>query len=472
MKVKMNQIRTLSALVLAVLMIGLLAACQQSDETAAVDESVATAVPQASSAQETGRISAEGRVVPLRAVDLAFQLGGTVQELLVSEGDLVAAGDPLITLDSTTLQTSLRQAEAGLAAAEANLSAAQAQLALAAAEKNTANAAVLAAEAQLALVQAGARPEAIAAAERSLAAAQAGVAQAAAQRDATLDVSAAQVQAAEARLAAAEAQYTALQETYDTVVTTCIDLPDGSEVCPLLGPTEENVRAQLETASASRSAAQAAVEEARRGATPAQQQAAGANVAVAAAQQALSAAQLALVQAGASEEQIRQAEVGVAQAELGLAQADVSAQQAEAVVAQAEAGVASAQAAVAAATAALDRMTLRAPFDGSVGEILVEAGELVAPGVKVANLADTSRWQIETTDLVELDVVFARPGQPATITLDAIPGEQLTGTVVEISQVPELVRGDITYRVRLDLEDTSALPLRWGMTAVVDIDTE
>jgi multidrug resistance efflux pump len=79
---------------------------------------------------------------------------------------------------------------------------------------------------------------------------------------------------------------------------------------------------------------------------------------------------------------------------------------------------------------------------------------------------------VETTDLVELDVVFAGVGQPATITLDALPGERLTGTVVEIGQVPELVRGDITYRVRLDLEDTSALPLRWGMTAVVNIDTQ
>ncbi|MEZ4517674.1 MAG: efflux RND transporter periplasmic adaptor subunit [Chloroflexota bacterium] len=468
----MKNIKQVAPVFLLVMILTLgLAACQQTDEPQVVETGDAIA-DTATQAADTGEITAEGQIVPVRSVDLAFQLGGTVQDVLVSEGDMVAAGDPLIVLDSETVETSLRQAQAGLEAAQANLSAAQAQLSLAAAEKETATAAVTAAEAQLALVQAGARPEAIAAAEQGVAAAQAGVAQAAAQRDAALDVSSAQVQAAEARLAAAQAQYASLSETYDTIVTTCVDLPDGSEICPLLGAPEENARAQLEAARISRDAAQAALDEARSGATPAQQQSAQAGVSVAVAQRDLAEAQLALIQAGASEEQIRQAEVGVAQAELGLAQADVSAQQAQAAVTQAEAGVAGAEASVAAAQTALDRMTLVAPFDGTIGQVSVEIGELAAPSVTVATLADMSRWQVETTDLVELDIAQAQVGESATITLDALPGEELSGTIVDVASVPELVRGDVTYRTRLDLDEYGDLPLRWGMTAIVHIDTE
>jgi multidrug resistance efflux pump len=117
-------------------------------------------------------------------------------------------------------------------------------------------------------------------------------------------------------------------------------------------------------------------------------------------------------------------------------------------------------------------MTLTAPFAGTVGDVLVEAGELVAPGVPVASVADSSDWFVETTDLVELDVVFLEVGQVAEVTLDALPGETLAGVVTEIGRVPELTRGDVTYRVRVDLEDYPNLPIRQGMTALVTIATE
>ncbi len=459
-------------ILLATVLVLVLAACQEEApaDTATGEEAVA-AIP-ASQAADTGFVTAEGQIVPQRAVDLSFETGGTVAELFVSEGDNVEAGQPLIQLDAALIEGNLQQAQAGLTAAEANLTAAQSQSALAAAQRQTAEASVAAAEAQLALVQAGPRPEQIAALERNLAAAEAGIVQASGQRSATLNVSDAAIQTAEAQLAAATAQLTALQETYDTIITTCFDLPDGGEVCPLLGPPEENVRAQLEAAQASREAAQLAVSEATTGPTTSQQQTANAGVSVATAQRDVVAAQLALAQVGARPEQVRQAEVGVEQASLGLIQADVAAEQAAASVAAAEAAVQNAQAGVAAAQRALDLTTLLAPFAGTIGDVTVEAGELVSPGLPVTTLADISRWQVETTDLVELDIVFVSEGQPVEVTLDALPGEVLRGTVAEVGQVPQLVRGDITYIVRVDLDDYPDLPIRWGMTSVVTLDAE
>lgn len=456
---------------LSLILILALAACSQGEQPAA-ETAEPTVEASVSSAADSGVVSAEGQIVPARSADLAFQTGGTVIEVLVEEGQTVAAGDPLIKLDAAVVESGVKQAEAGLTAAEANLQAAQAQLALAEAGRESADATVALAEAQLALVKAGPRPEQLAAAEQGVAAAEGGISQASGERAAALDVSDARVQAAQAQLATADAQLATLQENYDKIITTCFDTPDGGEVCPLLGPTEESVRAQLEAAKASREAAALSVQQAQTGATAAQQQAANAGVGVAAAQRNLAQAQLDLLKAGARPEQIRAAEVGVEQAKLGVTQAEVAAQQAQAAVTTAEAAVTKAQAGVDEANLALSRMTLTAPFAGVIGDVLVETGELVAPGVPVASLADASGWFVETTDLVELDVVYVRPGQAAQVTLDALPGETLNGVVTEIAQAPELTRGDVTYRVKIDLDDYPDLPLRWGMTALATIETE
>lgn len=424
--------------------------------------------PASAATAAEGPATAEGQIVPRRAADLAFQTGGTVAETLVSAGQAVSAGDPLIRLDATAVEAGLRGAEAALATAEANLAAARAGATQAEAARQTAAAAVAAAEAQLAQTQAGARPEELAAAQRNVSAAESSLAGAVARRDAALEVSDAAVRAAEAQVAAAAARLTGLQENYDTLITTCVTLPDGSEVCPLLGAPEESLRAQVAAAEAALSAAQRALDEARAGPTPAGQRAAEADVAVAAAQRDAAAAQLALLEAGARPEQVQLAEIGLERAQLGLERAGVAAQEAAAAVAQAEAGVRMAEADVAEAQHTLDRLTLTAPFAGTVGEVLVEAGELVGPGVPVAQLAGAG-WLVETTDLVELDVVRVAEGQPVEVTVDALPGETLRGTVLDVARVAQLTRGDVTYRVRVALDDYPDLPLRWGMTALATI---
>jgi multidrug resistance efflux pump len=435
---------------------------------------VQTAVAQSPLAQTSGAtVNAEGEVVPLFFVDLSFQMGGQVAELLVSEGDQVAVGDPLIRLDSAQAELAVSQAEAQLASAQGALALAQNQVALAEAAIGTAEAQVTAAEANLALAQAGPRPEEIAAAESALAAAEASLSQAIGQRDTALNNvgTTAQVRGAEAQVAAAAAQVQALEENYDTILTTCYELPDGSEVCPLYGAVEETTRAQLDAARQNLAAAQAGLDALRAGPTATQRQAAQGGVAIATANRNVAQAQLDLLLAGATAEQIAIAEVGVLQAQVGVAIAETAVTEAEAAVVQSEAAVVQAEAGLATAQAALNRMTLTATFDGTVSRMNTNVGELVAAGIPVVTMADFSGWQVKTTDLTELDVAFVNTGDGARVTFDALPGETVTGTVTKIALAPGLARGDVVYEVTIDLDAAPELPLRWGMTAVVEIES-
>jgi HlyD family secretion protein len=418
-----------------------------------------------------GTVTADGEIQPLRSASLSFQTGGNVAEILVESGADVQEGDPLVRLDAVPLEFALKRAEAGQAAAEAALQAAESELAVAQSGVARAEAAKKEAVAQLELVKAGATPEEIAAAEKNLAAAEAGIVTAAGNRDSAVRVSDAAVQAAQAKVAAAQAEVDQLQEAYDDIIDACFDLPDGGEICPLYGPVEENTRAQLAAAKANLAAAQSAEAEARAGVTPAEAYLAGTGITLAQAQRDQAQAQLDLIKSGARDEQIQQAQVGVDQSEIGIQQALVQIAIAEAAVTQAQAAVVQAEADVEAATKALERMTLFAPFAGRVGDINAEIGELVGPGVPVIQFGDFSGWQVETTDLTELDVVAVKLGLPVEVRIDALPGEVLNGTVTDIAPVSRLNIGDVTYPVTVTLEDTD-LPLRWGMTVEVDIDTE
>jgi HlyD family secretion protein len=346
-------------------------------------------------------------------------------------------------------------------------------LAAAQAAVQTAQTGVTEAEAQLALLQAGPRPEDIAAAQFDVTAAEAGFAQAVANREAALQIPQSQILAAQANVASSQATLNAIQEQYDAIINGCYQVPqpDGStqEVCPLYGTVEEATRAQLEQAQLQADAAQAALEALQAGPTAGQRAAASGGVTIAQANRDLAVARLALAQEGVTAEQIAQAEVGVDLAQTAVSQAETAVAQAEAGVAQAEAALLQAQANVQAAEVALARMTLRAPFAGTIATIQPEVGELVAPGAPVLTLADLSVWLVKTTDLTELDVVNIEPGDEVELQIDAIANETLRGVITDIDSVATPARGDVTYVVTIELGDTANLPLRWGMTVFVDV---
>jgi len=132
-------------------------------------------------------------------------------------------------------------------------------------------------------------------------------------------------------------------------------------------------------------------------------------------------------------------------------------------LALAEARLANADAQLVAAQAALDMLDLVAPYSGTVVEVNVTTGERILPSQIVVKLADFSEWFVETTDLIENEVVNIQPGQTVTIVPDALPDLRLSGRVESISHVYGEHAGDVTYKVRIRLDESDDL-LRWGMT--------
>jgi HlyD family secretion protein len=371
-----------------------------------------TPVPAVKAAAEV--VSAQGFVAPQRRSELAFRSGGRVSEVLIAEGDQVKQGQALIRLQDDQLKAAVAQAQAALDLAQANLD----------------------------QVKQGARAEDITAAEAAVRSAEAQVNAASAERDRlTGGATAASIAAAQAQLSSALVEQKLAQDAYDKV-TQCVTISkDGKKdkVCPGLGTLEEQARLRVAAANEAVNAARSALTEATQGSGK-QVQAAQANVAAANAQRDIAQAQLERLKAGATQAQINAAQAGVAQAEAGLQ----------------------------AAQAALAEATLIAPFDGTIAEINIEAGQVVGPGSTIVSMADLNTWVIETDDLSEVDVINVQPDEAVTITFDALPGVKLNGKVVAITPKAQTKRGDVTYTVKISIEKPDP-KLRWGMTGQVEI---
>jgi HlyD family secretion protein len=126
-----------------------------------------------------------------------------------------------------------------------------------------------------------------------------------------------------------------------------------------------------------------------------------------------------------------------ATADAGLVQAQARVAQAKAQKDSADRHVAQARANLTRVTDVLQKTTYEAPFDGVVTNLPVREGESVVIGIQNAlgstllTLADmsviTAEVKIDETDIVNVHV-----GQPAEVTIDAIPRKIFHGTVSEI----------------------------------------
>jgi multidrug efflux pump subunit AcrA (membrane-fusion protein) len=136
----------------------------------------------------------------------------------------------------------------------------------------------------------------------------------------------------------------------------------------------------------------------------------------------------------------------------------------------AENEVARAQAMLDSAKAVLaGQSNLTAPFAGTIVSVDISPGETVAPGQVVIVLGDLSTYQIETTDLSELDVANVRVGQSAVVLIKALGGE-FAAKVDNVSLTSSTLGGEVVYAVRLAFDDQPE-GLRWGMSADVQFQT-
>lgn len=221
----------------------------------------------------------------------------------------------------------------------------------------------------------------------------------------------------------------------------------------------DGAEAAVRQAQASVDAAAAAVEQAQ----------ASRRAAAAARDQLPSGATRAVERQADAEVAGAEAAVDVARAQLAGARAALAGAQASLAGAQADERGAAAR--VAAADAALEALALTAPFAGTVVEIGTAVGDLVQPGAVVVRLADLAEWRFETSDLSETSVARVAAGQPVTVTVDGLPGDDIAGTVETVGGYGTSSQGDIVFTVVA--APTSAVPggLRWNMTVTLEIDT-
>ncbi|HEY3973479.1 MAG TPA: efflux RND transporter periplasmic adaptor subunit [Candidatus Sulfotelmatobacter sp.] len=126
-----------------------------------------------------------------------------------------------------------------------------------------------------------------------------------------------------------------------------------------------------------------------------------------------------------------------ATAEAGLGQAQARVAQAKAQEDSADGHIAQAKATLTHYTDLLQKTTYPAPFDGVITNLPVREGETVVIGIQNAQgstlmtIADMSVITAEVK-VDETDIVNVHLGQPADVTIDAIPKKIFHGTVSEI----------------------------------------
>ena len=115
----------------------------------------------------------------------------------------------------------------------------------------------------------------------------------------------------------------------------------------------------------------------------------------------------------------------------------------------------------------LDRMTLTAPFDGTITAVNTEVGEAAAGSV--VEMATMDHLEV-ILDVDEVDVGALKVGQPAKITFSAWPGSVVTGKIITIAPKANSTANVVNFEVHIALDKTD-LDLRAGMTADATIQT-
>jgi len=128
------------------------------------------------------------------------------------------------------------------------------------------------------------------------------------------------------------------------------------------------------------------------------------------------------------------------------------------------------------ARAGLERMVLRAPFDGIVADISGELGEYATPsppGIPTPPAIDLidDRCLFVSAPIDEVDAAAVKVGQSSRITLDAIKGKQFPGKVKRIAPyVLELEKQARTVEVEVEfVELPQAEKLLIGYSSDVEI---
>ncbi|MBN1856465.1 MAG: efflux RND transporter periplasmic adaptor subunit [Dehalococcoidia bacterium] len=113
---------------------------------------------------------------------------------------------------------------------------------------------------------------------------------------------------------------------------------------------------------------------------------------------------------------------------------------------------------------------IEAPFPGVITTTLVKEGDILTsmnyfnPAFRIVDPA-----HLEMTGLIdEMDIAQISMGQKAIVTMDALPGVEVEGTVTYISAAAMIEAGVVMYQTTITLENPDPA-IRDGMSATADI---
>jgi HlyD family secretion protein len=383
--------------------------------------------------------SGSGTLVPAREVAVAFQSGGTLKELPVKLGDVVAAGQTLAVLDDTDLRNAVTEAEINLRLAQISLDA----LTEAAdpAEVASAEASVASAKASLEKLTAAPDSQALLAARETLKSAQKKLDDLLAGPDPT------EVKTAQYALENAKNSLWSQQVSRDAACGQN-DHVKCDQAQASVGNADANVRKAQEDLDA-----------AMAGATT--DEIADARAKVASAQSSLNTL---LEKPSADEMAAAEAQVTKAQGDLDTLLAGAAASDLE----KARLSVQQAQMSLDSSQSKLAEATLVAPISGTVTALTAQAGDTVGSTsfITLSDLADPElQFFVEETDMASVV-----PGNAVNIVFDALPDYTFPGQVLSVE--PALVSESNTTAVRaLASIDVSAHPFKVlsGMNADIEV---
>jgi len=137
---------------------------------------------------------------------------------------------------------------------------------------------------------------------------------------------------------------------------------------------------------------------------------------------------------------------------------------AAAAVGSARAGIVAAEAAARNAQVAVDYTLIRAPFDGVILSKSANVGDLVTPFSSAADskgavvtMADMATLEVEA-DVSESSLSKVKVGQPAEITLDALPDMRFRGRISRMVPTVDRAKATVMTKVQFEAIDPRVLP--------------
>ena len=115
----------------------------------------------------------------------------------------------------------------------------------------------------------------------------------------------------------------------------------------------------------------------------------------------------------------------------------------------------------------LETTAITAPWNGIISAVNIDVGQHINLNTSAIEIINPTVVEIDGA-VDEIDVLYLREGATASITLDALPGQTLEGSVSEIATQSTNQQGVVTYPISIRVE-TNGMQLPQGLTAVASI---